>query len=822
MRDDGSLRAARAAGVPAWGALSVRWRKLWRDVIAERRRYALMLAAVAVSVAAFGTVLGTRDVLQREMARNYLGTAPAHATLELPGGVSDAALALARADVGVEQAEAGDVLSARVRIGVEWRALLLFVVDDFRSAAMNRATPVAGAYPPPPGQALVERTAVSVLGAGVGAAITVKLPGAAAAELRIAGVVHDPSLAPAWQEQSGYAYVDRATLRRLAGGAAPNGLQGPREPHEAHEPHELHELRVRFQGIPEQMAAVQAAAQALAQRLTQAGMPVAEVRVPPPRRHPHQRQMETVLLLLLGFGALALLLSSVLTANALAALLARQTREIAVMKTLGARTGQLVAMYTVLVLGIGAVALLFGVPAAALGGAVFARAVATLLNLSLASEAPAAATFVVQALAALGVPLAIAALPIGRACRAGIRLAMDRHGVAGTTLRRVSAQWPVAWRNLARRPGRLVLTLGLLAAGGAMFMTALNVSASWELTVDKVYATRHYDVEIRSAEGMPPSFAERVRALPGVRAVESWGYAPAAFARPAEVPVTHVYPDRGHGSLAVMAPPAATAMVSFPVLRGRWLAAHDAADAVVLNHAAAAQMPTLALGDPVWLAVDGRATRWTLVGVVEEVGAAGVAYVGAEGFGRTARVLRIATDARERAERAQRIRQLDDALTGWGATVQSARPLSELRTAMGDHILILIRALMALAAVMAVVGGLGLASTLSVSVLERTRELAVMKTLGATPGQLTRMILSEARAVAFTSALGALLLSLPLTALLDERVGKLGFVAPLPFAVSPAAALGWLLGVLALSWVAGWLPARAAGRASIAVAMQAV
>ena len=791
--------------------MRTRWKKLGRDVVAERGRYALMLVAVVVSVAAFGTVLGARDVLQREMARNYLGTTPAHATLELPDGVGAKELTLARSDAHVDVAEAGDVLQARVRVGDEWRALLLFVVDDFRATTLNRFTPVGGAFPPQTGQALVERTAMGVLGAGLGATLSVKLPGASAVDIPIAGIVHDPSLAPAWQEQSGYAYIDRATLRRAAGDASV-----------------VHELRVRFKDTLEQMAAVQAAADSLARQLVGAGTRVAEVRVPPPRQHPHQRQMETVLFLLLAFSALALVLSGVLTANALGALLARQTREIAVMKTLGARTGQLTILYAALVAAMGAVALLVGMPAATLGSGVFVRAVATLLNLSLATPSPSGRVFGIQALSALVVPLAIAAWPIWRACRTSIRSAMDRHGVASDRLRRVSAKWPMALRNLARRPGRLALTLGLLMAGGAMFMTALNVSSSWDRTVDKVYATRHYDVELRTADPMPRHFAERVRAMPGIRGAESWGYAPATFARPGQVDVTHAYPDKGHGSFSVMAPPAATSMVSFPVLRGHWLTASDAPDAVVLNHAAAAQQPQLRLGDPVWLAVEGHMTRWTLVGVVEEVGAAGVAYVQAQAFGSATgtsdagRMLRIATDARDSMDRARRIRQLDDAVTAGGATVRSARPLSELRTAMGDHISILIRALVALAAVMAVVGGLGLASTLSVSVLERTRELAVMKTLGATPRRLTRMILSESRLVALVSAVLALVLSLPLTALLDFWVGRLGFVAPLPFAVSPAAALGWLIGSIGLSWLAGWIPARSAARASIAAALQEV
>lgn len=790
--------------------MSPRWSKLARDVAAERWRYALMLLAIVVSVAAFGTVLGARDVLRREMARNYLGTSPAHATLELPGGVDAAALALARLDPDVETAEAGDVLQARARVEGEWRPLLLFVVEDLRTFRLNRFASQDGGLPGAEGQALIERTATGMLAATTGGRIDVLLPGSAPRQLAVAGLVHDPSLAPAWQERAGYAYVDAATLRGAWPGTG------------------LHELRVRWRDTPETMDRIQAKAEQLAARLQAAGHPVDEVRVPPPRQHPHQRQMETVLFMLLAFAALALVLSAVLVANALAALLARQTREIAVLKTLGARAGQLAWLYAALVGALGLVAWLVAMPLARLAAGGFAGAVGTLLNLSLASDHPAPWVFGAQGLAAVVVPLALATGPIGRACRTRIREAIDQRGVAGQRFRRLSARWPAVWRNIARRPARLALTVGLLAAAGAMFMTALNVSSSWELTIDKVYATRHYDVELRAARAIPSAEAARIATMPGIRAVETWGFAEAAFARPQGIDVSHAYPDRGHGSFAVMGVPPAAAMVSFPVLQGRWLRAGDKADGVVLNHAALAQQPHLRLGDPVRLSFGGRVSPWRLVGVVEEIGAAGIAYVGRDalaavaGEAADARVLRISTDAGDAQRRQRHIHQIDEALTRAGVAVQSARPLSELRTAMGDHIVILIRALVAMAGVMAVVGGLGLAASMSVSVVERQRELAVMKTLGAVPARLVRMVMGEAQAVAWVSAGLALLLALPVTAALDAMIGRLGFVAPLPFAVDAVGVAVWLALSATLAALAAWMPARTASRQPIAMALQAV
>jgi len=357
-------------------------------------------------------------------------------------------------------------------------------------------------------------------------------------------------------------------------------------------------------------------------------------------------------------------------------------------------------------------------------------------------------------------------------------------------------------------------------------MTALNVSASWDLTIDKVYATRHYDIELRFATPQPRAVLERVAALPGVKQAESWGYSEAAFARPGQVDVSHAYPDRGHGTFHVLAPPEGTRMISFPVLQGRWLGAADPSNAVVLNHAALAQRPGLKINDDVLLSIDGRVSHWTLVGIVEEVGAAGVAYVHpaalASAGSSLGRIVRISSDGHDAAARARRLREIDEAISSWGVALDSVRPLSELRTAMGDHIAILIRSLVALAGVMALVGGVGLASSLGVSVLERTREFAVMKTLGATPARLMALVLSQSRLTAIVASGVAFGLSLPLTAALDLWIGRLGFVAPLPFSISAAAVAGWVVLSLAVSWIAARVPAAAAAQAPVAQSLRAL
>ena len=360
-----------------------------------------------------------------------------------------------------------------------------------------------------------------------------------------------------------------------------------------------------------------------------------------------------------------------------------------------------------------------------------------------------------------------------------------------------------------------------------MFMTALNVSKGWERNIAKVYETRHYDVEVRFHEAQPAVVAERLRALPGVRLVEAWGFSPAAFVRTGRINVVRTYPDRGHASFSVMGLPSDTHLVSFPVLAGRWFSSPDD-QGVVLNHVAAAQVPNAHIGDTLELSLDGKPASLRLVGIVEEVGSPGVAYVTDKHFMEIAstpgqaRMLRIVTNARSPQERVEAIRAIEQRLIDDRIAVQIAVPLAELRTAMADHIGMLITSLVAMAVVMAIVGALGLTSTMSVSVVERTREFAVMKAVGATPRRIVTLLNHEALFIGSLSWVGALVLAIPLTALVDGLVGRLGFVAPLPFVLSPAAAFGWLALLVVVAPSACALPARRAAQMSVASALVAI
>jgi putative ABC transport system permease protein len=129
------------------------------------------------------------------------------------------------------------------------------------------------------------------------------------------------------------------------------------------------------------------------------------------------------------------------------------------------------------------------------------------------------------------------------------------------------------------------------------------------------------------------------------------------------------------------------------------------------------------------------------------------------------------------------------------------------------HILIII--LLAMAMLTALVGSIGLAGTMSMNVLERTREIGVLRAIGAHNQIISKLVIVEGLIIGLISYLFGLALSFPITSLLSNVISRSIFNSPARF-VMAAQGLGiWLALVLLLSIGASLLPARNASQLTI-------
>lgn len=120
-----------------------------------------------------------------------------------------------------------------------------------------------------------------------------------------------------------------------------------------------------------------------------------------------------------------------------------------------------------------------------------------------------------------------------------------------------------------------------------------------------------------------------------------------------------------------------------------------------------------------------------------------------------------------------------------------------------------------MALLLSLVGGLGLMGTMSLNVLERSREIGVMRAIGTIDLTLMQVILGEASLIGVISWFLGCLLAFPLSKLLNDMVGLAVMQTPFIYTFSAAGALAWLVIVLLLAYVACLIPARQACRLTV-------
>jgi putative ABC transport system permease protein len=643
---------------------------------------------------------------------------------------------------------------------------------------------------------LVERSSLGEVGAEFGDTVRLQLPSGGRRTLRVTGTVHDVNVPATRTSGILYGYVTNATLRRLGDRGQPN------------------ELLLRVPG--ERRDAEEAAAGA--RRLVQAnGVVVTQTIVPKPGRFWAADPVEAMVLLLTVLAVVCLVMGVFLVVNVVSATVTQQRRQIGVMKAIGARPRETAALYLVSAGIYGLAAFILAVPLAMVGALLLIDYAAGLINLNAAPFSFPTYVLALMGAAAIALPLAAALVPALRASRLTVRQAIAggvHEGIRGLPgfLAERATRVPVAARlavtNAVRRKGRLVLTVAALALGGAVFVGVLSVRESLARTLDEGATYAGYDVNVNLEQPYSRATLERVAlGTPGIRRAQAWSVEGAYRMRP---------DGTESETFAVVGAPAGSNLLETRIVRGRALRPDDGR-AVVVNTDVLESEDELDPGDRIRLSVNGRPpASWRVVGVAQRIVAGPVIYANGSTLGRAAgedglaRRLVVVTRSGTGAAQAEVATALTDRLQRAGFAVTSARTSAELRSLDRENFGTIASFLTVMAVLLAVVGGLGLSGMLSINVLERQREIGVLRAVGARDRDVTKLVLVEGLVVAAVGTAIAAPLGLLVGRALSDAVGDLFLGAPLAYSFSTLGLLVWFGLALVLGLAAGALPARRA------------
>ncbi|MGW8225789.1 MAG: FtsX-like permease family protein [Anaerolineales bacterium] len=791
--------------------------KVWYELWNNKARTIQVVMVIALGAIGIGLVIGGRNLIAGTISDQWQQAQPPNIKLGVnPPLTQDQLRALERIE-GVYQAEGLMNTSIEWRLvgETEWQTALLESREDFKDQKMELVNLVSGEWPSHNTFGVI-KTADTLYGVGEGADIEVRINDRTR-KYNIAGTLKPVGPFPVVFLGQPVFYVDRNTFTRLTGRDTFDTIQ-TRDIVFNQVSAEATDLAIQdyFEDINVDSIGVLFPFQS---------------RIVPPDIPPAAEILNAIFLILGVIGVIIITLGIFLVYNSINAIISQQVNQIGVMKAIGAQPWQVFFSYFALVLAFGLLAALVSIPLGSLGARGLQALFINLLNLEDPGFTFDLAAISVQVAVAIAAPILAAILPLLTAVRITVREAINTYGLTGgtglverlvTRLSRMPYSILLVLGNTFRNRRRVVLIEITLVLAGVVFMMVLGVNDATRYTFgEKLTSIHTYQVNLQFEELIRSKRVEDFALTnPQVKEVESWLVLPAK-ARPIEQKDNQVDDAR----IRMFGLPPSSTMYQPELREGRWLIESDQRAVVITERLA--NEKNWAVGDSITLtdALE-RETDWEIVGITYDPLANSDVFVPLIELQQEQRqagrinTLWVSTfnqgsDATQAValelSKSFEDRNLDLTPSGTFGYLTMAEIVSQTQ---GGYSLIF-QLLSIMGVIIAVVGGVGLSGVLTLNVLERRREIGVMRSIGASSWRVIRISIGEGVLLGWLSWLIALPLSIPAAYLLATRGLSLALNQQLSYQFSPIGAVIWLVLITLLAVVASSFPARSAAKVSV-------
>jgi putative ABC transport system permease protein len=790
--------------------LSKVWFELWHD----KSRTIQVTLVIALGAIGVGLVVGGRNLVAGTVSESWQAAQPPHIELSVSPPLTKNQVDGLRRIEGVAEVEGLNRVPVEWRLvgSQEWETGSLNSREDYARQKMTLDELVSGEWPTRNKLAI---GIVSVGEAGVAQGDSVEMRfGDTERTFDIVGTIDSVGPSPVFEDVF---YADPRTFTRITGQDTVN-LVRIRDVTFDQARAEATDLRIQdyFEDIGVDSVGVQFPFQA---------------RIVPPETPPAAAILNAIFLLLGVIGVIIVILGVFLVYNSISAIVSQQVSQIGVMKAIGASSWQVVWSYLILVISYGLLAAVLSIPIGAVAANGLQAFFANFLNLEIAAFSIDTTAVLVQVAICLVAPLLAALVPLSVGTRITVREAISTYGLTGAVgmvdrmvakARNIPYSLLLTVGNTFRNKRRVVVVEVALVVAGTIFMMVMGVNDATKYTFGEKLADIHnYQVTLALEEPARTRELENTaRRLPDVSAVESWLVLPGS-ARPISQPDKEVTDAR----VTVFGQPPETAFYQPELQAGRWLRPNDV-NAVVVG-LQVSNDKGWQVGDWITLTdTNDEEIDAQIVGILFDPATNSSVHVplrtlerawGSFGKANTVWVQTTSTDAATQTAVAE---ALEGALERRSIDVAPSSPFGENTIAgiieqNGQGNSIIIRLLAVMAVVIALVGGVGLSGVLSLSVLERRREIGVMRAIGASSWQVIRLFVGEGILLGLISWLIALPLSIPAAYGLATQGLSFALNQQLSYNFTPVGAALWLVIITLLAVLASLLPARSAARVSV-------
>ncbi|MEJ2600369.1 MAG: ABC transporter permease [Anaerolineales bacterium] len=766
---------------------------------------------IGIGAAAIGMIMGTRNLVIPGMQGMWRSIHPAMINIFLGSSISEDGLNSLKREDGVQDIEgfSSTTIEWRLSPNDEWKSGGLTMRSNYTHQKLNMLELVSGDWPTEKTIG-IENGSDSFFGINLGDSIDMRINDR---EFHIpsTGILYNQLSQPAYLGGTAQFYVTRDDYERMVGNR------------------DFNNILVTAPVWDE--TAVQDLGDRLQKRLDKQGINSFRI-ITDPNKHFFQDQMDGIFLLLGVLSILALVLGLLLVYNTVNALISQQVDQIGVLKAVGARTWQIVLHYFGMILMYSLLAMLIALPLGIYG----ARGISSWLTGSFGATISDfeidRTSVMVMVIVVLVAPLLASLIPILSGARTTVRDAISTYGLSAKAgllerilakAKRVSRMLLLTISNTFRHKWRVILLQISLVMSALMFMMVISVRDAVEHTIrDVMFSILDADATyVLNRVERIEEIDKLVLSYPGVKSVEMWGLINATI-RPMGQPESE-----DDESVLMLGVPLPTQLYGYQLRGGRWLVPQDER-AMVMNQRLADDVG-VGVGD--WVTVrygENNSTDWRVVGLVFDPILSNSANVPREILlrdngivGRT-NTMWTSFTTQDPASQIAMAKGLRDYLKQNNVDVSPQRGVfgiggdstAETGNTFINQFNFLVILLGLMAVIIGVVGSIALSGALSLSVMERRREIGVMRAIGASSWSIFRLFIGEGLILGWLSWLVALPLSIPAGQLMVKALGA-AFQLDIVYQYTPRGAIMWLVIITILSMFASWLPAFGATRISV-------
>ncbi|MGV3489206.1 MAG: ABC transporter permease [Tuberibacillus sp.] len=776
--------------------INPRWKKVFKDLWLHKFKTALVIISIAMSIAGIGMIGQGSYILMVGMKHSFEQVKPSSGMVYTEPFTRDL-LKDIKSIKGIDKVQGKTALSARVQPAngsdldfKKWKKFNLYSLD-YEHQLMDVVFSKHGQWPDRKGALFLEKTTLDSFDLKVGDKVWVETPNGVRKKLRVAGVVRAPGLETTFLSKTGYGYIDFRSLEWLG------------------YPRKWNIISYTTSGKYDSQYSQNIADQ-IKSRLLHQGIHVHSTHVPAKMQHWAYDIVESMTIVLQQLGLLVFISGVGIMVNTIGSILNNQVKQIGIMQSIGATPKQLFSMYITNVFIYCLFSLFIGIPLGMMGARSITQYSAKILGFDSSSIGYSHKIILFQVLVGVWIPILASGLPILKGSRITIREAIygtqkQSQSLIGKTWRlpwQLTASFLLSFRNTFRKKVRLCVSLLALTLSGAVILSVFTVYSSMSLTNENSLKYTKYDLQLAISHPVSRQRLKMIKDLPQVAEMETWNQFYGNRIR-----------DDGTVSrdLRIIVPKANTRMIEPDVVKGRWLKPTDQ-NVIVLDTYLLRYEKDIQIGKEITINVNGKNKKLKVIGLVRKVNGEVTSYADAHALDGIARSNDTGNLINVKAKEASRttvtvlLQRSTEALRKNGLLVTSSKLTIDENDKLNARSNVLLIFLMAMGVLILFVSTIGLMGNTSLNIMERIREIGVLRSLGASNLWIYKIITIEGILTCFFAWGLAVILSFPVSHVLSHEIGAALFQAPLDYSYSYGGILVWLVASMAVGIIASSIP----------------